>query len=194
MSEIKTTCSRCGTQFTAEVPQSVNAAASSDLKEQVRSGELFTRTCPVCGTVNLLKFPFLYYDTDERLMIVLSDAPLAAEGLPEGYTGRLVATVGDLIEKIKVFECGLDDIVIEMCKFVTCRELKKDVPLKFLKSDGSDGEMTFTYPENGQMEMLAVGFNVYEDCAGILGRNPLIRESASGLATVDQSWLSRFFR
>jgi hypothetical protein len=194
MSEIKASCVRCGTQFTAEVPQSVNAAASSDLKEQVRSGELFTRTCPVCGTVNLLKFPFLYYDTDERLMIVLSDAPLAAEGLPEGYTGRLVASVGDLIEKIKIFECGLDDLVIEMCKFVTCRELKKDVPLKFLKSDGSDGEMTFTYPENGQMEMLAVGFNVYEDCRGIIARNPVVAERAKGLAVIDEAWVSSLLR
>ena len=172
----------------------MNAAASSDLKEKVRSGELFKRDCPVCGTVNLLKFPFLYYDTDERLMLVLSDTPISAAGLPEGFTGRLVGSVGDLIEKIKIFECGLDDIVIEMCKFVTCQELKKDVPLRFLKSDGSDGEMTFTYPENGQMELLAVGFNVYEDCAGILRRNPLIRESATGLAVVDQAWLSRFFR
>ena len=192
--QILTTCSRCGAQITAEVPQSVNAAASSDLKEKVRSGELFKRDCPVCGTVNLLKFPFLYYDTDERLMLVLSDTPISAAGLPEGFTGRLVGSVGDLIEKIKIFECGLDDIVIEMCKFVTCQELKKDVPLRFLKSDGSDGEMTFTYPENGQMELLAVGFNVYEDCAGILRRNPLIRESATGLAVVDQAWLSRFFR
>ena len=192
--QILTTCSRCGAQITAEVPQSVNAAASSDLKEKVRSGELFKRDCPVCGTVNLLKFPFLYYDTDERLMLVLSDTPISAAGLPEGFTGRLVGSVGDLIEKIKIFECGLDDIVIEMCKFVTCQELKKDVPLRFLKSDGSDGEMTFTYPENGQMELLAVGFNVYEDCAGILRRNPLIRDTVSGLAVIDQAWLSRFFQ
>ncbi|MBQ6243387.1 MAG: CpXC domain-containing protein [Bacteroidales bacterium] len=194
MSEIKASCSRCGAQFSAEVPQSVNAAVSSDLKEQVRSGALFTRACPVCGTVNLLKFPFLYYDTDAHLMIVLSETPLAAEGLPEGYTGRLVHSTGELVEKIKVFETGLDDIVVEMCKFVTCQEMGKTVPFKFAGMDGADNEMTFTYPENGQMEMVAVGFNVYEDCAGILQRNPYIRESATGLATIDQAWLAKFFR
>ena len=194
MSSLLARCSHCGAEHSVSVPQSVNAAASSELKEQVRSGELFTRTCPVCGTVNLLKFPFLYYDTDERLMIVLSDAPLAAEGLPEGYTGRLVATVGDLIEKIKVFECGLDDLTIEMCEFVTCQELKKDVTLKFAGTDGADGEMTFTYPADGQMELVAVGFNVYEDCAGILQRNPQIRDSVQGLACIDQAWLSCYFR
>ena len=66
--------------------------------------------------------------------------------------------------------------------------------LRFVGTEGADGEMTFTYPENGQMELVAVGFNVYEDCAGILQRNPVIRESATGLASVDQAWLSRFFR
>ena len=105
-----------------------------------------------------------------------------------------MGSVGELVEKVKIFGCGLDDIVIEMCKFVTCQELKKDVTLRFVGTEGADGEMTFTYPENGQMELVAVGFNVYEDCAGILQRNPVIRDSATGLATVDQAWLSRFFR
>ena len=81
-----------------------------------------------------------------------------------------------------------------MCKFVTCQELKKDVALKFAGTDGADGEMTFTYPAAGQMELVAVGFNVYEDCAGILQRNPQIRDSVQGLACIDQAWLSRYFR
>ena len=176
------------------VPQSVNAATQPDLKEKVRSGALFAWSCPHCGAANLLKVPFLYHDSTERLMIVLTETPVSAEGVPEGYTGRQVRSVGELIEKIKIFDAGLDDITLEMCKFVTCQELRKEVPLKFVGLDGADGEMTFTYPEKGQMEMVAVGFNVYEDCAGILRRNPQIREGVSGLASVDQDWLSRYFR
>lgn len=189
-----TQCSRCGAQHSAEVPQSVNAATQPDLREKVRSGVLFTWRCPHCGTLNLLNFPFLYHDPAEHLMLVLTDTPLGADGVPEGYIGRQVRSVGELIEKIKIFDAGLDDLIIELCKYVTCQELKKDVPLKFVGTDGADGEMTFTYPEKGQMEMVAVGFNVYEDCAGILRRNPQIREGVSGLATVDQDWLSRYFR
>ncbi|MCR5350992.1 MAG: CpXC domain-containing protein [Bacteroidales bacterium] len=191
---IQTKCSRCGAEHNADVPQSVNATTQPDLKEKVRSGELFTWSCPHCGTTNLVKLPFLYHDPAEHLMLVLTDAPVSAEGLPEGYTGRLVRTVGELVEKIKIFDAGLDDVIIEMCKFVTCQELKKDVELKFVGTDGADGEMTFTYPSDGQMELVAVGFNVYEDCAGILRRNPQIRESVQGLASVDQVWLSRYFR
>ena len=194
MSSILAKCSHCGAEHSVSVPQSVNAATSPDLMEKVRSGELFTWSCPHCGTANLLKVPFLYHDPNERVMIVLTDAPMSAEGLPEGYTGRQVRSVGDLVEKIKIFDAGLDDLIIEMCKFVTCQELKKDVALKFAGTDGADGEMTFTYPAAGQMELVAVGFNVYEDCAGILQRNPQIRDSVQGLACIDQAWLSRYFR
>ncbi len=191
---IQTQCTRCGAAFEADVPQSVNVAKDPDLKEKVRSGALFTWTCPRCGAPNLLSVPFLYHDPDAHLMLVLSTAPLAAEGLPEGYTGRQVRSVGDLVEKIKIFDAGLDDLTAELCKFVTCQELKKDVALRFAGLDGADGEMTFTYPENGEMELVAVGFNVYEDCAGILRRNPQIRDSVQGLACIDQAWLARFFR
>jgi len=192
--EYRPHCSRCGIEFRAEVPQSVNTAKAPDLKERVRSGELFSWTCPHCGTVNLLQVPFLYHDPKEHLMVLLSDVPVSAENVPEGYTGRQVRTVGDLMEKIKIFDAGLDDLTIEMCKFVTCQELQKEVPLRFLHVEGADGEMTFTYPQDGQMELVAVGFNVYEDCAGILRRNPSIRDSVKGLALIDQAWLSRFFR
>ena len=191
---IAATCARCGAEHTAEVPQSVNVAASPELRERVRNGSFFTWNCPHCGTVNLLKFPFLYHDPQEHLMLVLTDAAVNADGVPEGYTGRLVRSVGELIEKIHIFDAGLDDLAVELCKYVTANELKKDVPLKFVKIDGADGEMTFTYPEKGEMQLIAVGFNVYEDCAGILQRNPHIRSAASGLVHVDQAWLAQFFQ
>ena len=191
---IKTACTKCGAEYSAEVPQSVNAATSPELKEQVRSGALFTWTCPHCGTANLLTFPFLYHDPAEHLMLVLTQAPLGAEGVPEGYIGRQVRSAGELIEKITIFDAGLDDLVIELCKYVTCQELKKEVPLKFLRTDGADAEMTFAYPEGGEMQLVAVGFNTYEDCAGILARNPQVRASARGLASIDQDWLRRYFQ
>lgn len=190
---ISSYCSRCGAQHSAEVPQSVNAEASPELKEQVRSGALFTWNCPHCGTANLLKFPFLYHDPQEHLMLVLTDAAVNAEGVPDGYTGRLVRSAGELIEKINIFDAGLDDLAIEMCKYVTSKELNTDAPLKFLKIEGADSEMTFTYPEKGEMQLVAVGFNVYEDCAGILQRNPRIRDAAKGLVSIDRAWLARYF-
>ena len=102
--------------------------------------------------------------------------------------------VGSLIEKVKIFDAGLDDAAIELCKYVTRSELGKDVPLKFLRTEGADNEIIFTYPEAGQMQLLAVGFNVYEDSRAIIGRNPSMQESLKGLAKVDSEWVEQFIR
>ena len=117
----------------------------------------------------------------------------------EGYTLRRVREVGDLVEKVNIHEAGLDDVAMEMCKWVTRRELSAknpemmDAKLRFLRMDGPDNEMVLAFPLNGQMQVVNIGFNVYEDARGILGRNPSIRPEA-GFAQVDAAWLDRFFR
>ena len=130
---------------------------------------------------------------DEHLLVCLSDRRLDIEGL-EGMQGRLVGDVGSLIEKVKIFEAGLDDVPMEFCKFVTRQEMGKDVDLKFLRLDGADHDIILTYPEDGAMQMLAVGFNVYEDCCAIVRRNPAVSASVQGLATVDRGWVEQFLR
>ena len=183
---------KCGKAFDVPVPTVVNVVENPDLKTRVTSGALFVASCPDCGTENLIKHPFLYLDTQARVLILLADADVDDSGMDRGMTVRKVSSVEELIGKVKIFDAGLDDVVIELCKFVTCRELGRDVDLKFLKMDGADNEIILTYPDKGQMEMLAIGFNVYEDCRGIVSRNPTHSEAGGGLATVDQAWLSRF--
>ena len=80
-----------------------------------------------------------------------------------------------------------------MCKYITCQEMKKSADLKFVKMDGADGELTFTYPQNGEMEMIVVGFNVYEDCAGIIRRNQDLQTSAREERRIDRDWISKHF-
>ena len=43
------------------------------------------------------------------------------------------------------------------------------------------------------MKVVSVGFNVYEDARGILGRNPSFRPDP-GFAVVDAAWLGQYFR
>ena len=182
-------CSRCGHEYTIQVWRHIDAVGDSQLKERVKSGSIFVRECPECGNRELVLSPVIY--RDEHLLLCLSDRPLQVEGL-DGVAGRQVSDVGSFIEKVKIFDAGLDDVTMELCKYVTRQELNKDVELKFLKTDGADNDIVFTYPENGQMQMLAVGFNVYEDARGILSRNPAIRPEP-GFALVDQAWLEGFF-
>lgn len=191
MQALKVICKKCGNSHDFEFTQSVNVAESPELKDKILSGEFFTWTCVECGTKNLINYPFLYHDSDSSLMILETSTNIKSEGLPEGYTGRIVRSFGDLIEKIKIFDSGLDDIIIEMCKFITLQEMNKELALKFLKLDGADSELVFAYPLDDKMELLSVGFNVYEDCAGIVKRNREMR--ATDLVVVDQNWIKRFF-
>ena len=46
---------------------------------------------------------------------------------------------------------------------------------------------------DGNMHGINIGFNVYEDCSGILRRNPSIAPD-KGFAKIDSEWLGRFFR
>ena len=120
------------------------------------------------------------------------------------YVLRFVDDPGDLIEKVKVFDAGLDDVVMEMTKYVSRLEVAESLKdraseivnasFRFLKLDGADNEITFAYPLDGAMQMVAVGFNVYEDCRGILKRNPAIAEAASGFVKVDTAFVGRYFR
>ena len=199
-------CSNCGKQTEVEVRQSINVALDPDLKARVKDGSLFVWECPYCGHRNLAKYQTLYHDPDAKLMVWLlpgADEPpkAVADAVKdlEGYTLRLVREVGDLIEKVNIHDAALDDTVLEMCKWVTRRELAAknpeaaDAALRFLRLEGADNDLVMAFPLNGQMQVVNIGFNVYEDARGILSRNPSVKP-AEGFALVDAAWIDQFFR
>ena len=213
-SQTEVHCCRCGARNTVAVHDNINVREELELKSQVLDGSAFMWECPHCGARNLVRSQTLYHDPDEKLMVWLTfgseeleervrDAYAGVEEL-KGYTARFVDDAGSLIEKVKIFDAGLDDVVIEMTKYVTrmelCESMKDSAeaiaaaPFKFLRLDGADGEITLAYPLDGRMQMAAVGFNVYEDCRGILKRNPSMAAAASGFAKVDAAFVGRYFR
>ena len=111
--------------------------------------------------------------------------------------------MGSLMEKVLIADAGLDDVVLEMCKYVTRLEMvqtaigaeQKDEFMAsvfhFYKSEGEDDSrvLTFMYGLGGQMQGVNIGMNIYQDCAGILERNPQIRP-AEGFARIDADWLA----
>ena len=199
-------CSKCGSSFEAASFQSINVASDPQLKERVRDGSLFVAECPYCSTRNLLKYNTLYHDPSAKLMVwLLPDGyePPAAvadavKDLP-GYTLRRVKEAGELIEKVCIADAGLEDTVMEVCKWVTRQELAAknpeaaEAPLKFLRLDGADRDLVMAFPLNGAMNVINVGFNVYEDAAGILSRNPGI-SPALGFSEVNAGWADGIFR
>jgi len=203
---VPVSCSHCHRPTEVEPVQRINTALDPELKARVRDGSLFVWECPYCGARNLLKYQTLYHDPEARLMVWLlpegqkppKEVEEAVKEL-EGYTLRRVREVGDLVEKVNIHDAGLDDVAMELCKWVTCRELSAKNPemlnakLRFLRMEGPDNEIVLAFPLNGQMQVVNIGFNVYEDARGILGRNPSLRPP-EGFAQVDSYWLNQFFR
>lgn len=186
-------CPSCGQSFRTSAYSSINVQEDPTLKESVLNGEALIAECPHCGSRQVIREPLVYIDPSEKILLCLTPEPLKADA-PEGFTARQVRDAGSLIEKIRIFDAGLDDIAIEMCKFVTASEMGKNIELKFFRTEGADTDLVFTYPSGGKMEMVAVGFNVYEDCCAIVRRNEVLTQNASGLATVDSEWLSSFMK
>ena len=203
---VPASCSKCHRTTEIEVRQSINVALDPQLKARVKDGSLFLWECPCCGQRNLARYQTLYHDPEAKLMVWLlpgdAQPPQAVEDAVkelEDYTLRRVRDVGELVEKVNLHDAGLEDTVLEMCKWVTRRELAAKNPaaatasLKFLRMEGADNELVMAFPLNGQMQVVNVGFNVYEDARGILLRNPAIRPDA-GFAEVDAAWIEQFFR
>ena len=206
-------CSKCGQQQTVTVYKSINISENPELKDKVRDGSLFLWECPHCGQVNLARYETLYHDPAAKLMVWLIPAGEISETQMQaitmhtkamgGYTLRRVNDMGSLMEKVLVNDAGLDDVVLEMCKYVTKMEMiQKSVSAEqkdeFLASDfhfyrceGEDQEciITFMYALDGQMLGVNIGWNVYQDCAGILERNPDVRPE-DGFAKIDAEWLA----
>jgi len=205
-------CRKCGQNQTVTVYRSINIAENPELKDKVRDGSLFLWECPHCGQVNLARYETLYHDPAAKLMVWLipegeiSETQMQAITMHTkamgGYTLRRVNDMGALMEKVLVRDAGLDDVVLEMCKYVTRLEMvQKSVPAEqkeefmatefhFYRSEGEDEGriLTFMYVLDGQMLGVNIGWNVYQDCAGILERNPQVRPD-DGFAKVDAAWL-----
>lgn len=206
-------CSKCGQQHTITICKSINVSENPELKEKVRTGELFLWECPHCGQVNLAKYETLYHDPQRKIMLWLAPAGEISQTQMEaiamhtkamgGYTLRMVDDMGSLMEKVLIDDAGLDDVVIEMVKYVTKLEMVQKMVDKeneaefmasrfnFYRIEGEDDArvLTFMYPFKGQMMGVNVGWNVYQDCDGILTRNPAMKPM-EGFAKVDSEWLS----
>lgn len=213
INEAMAPCSKCGEQHKVIVYRSINISENPELKDKVKDGSLFLWECPHCGQVNLAKYETLYHDPAAKLMVWLIPSGEISETQMQaitmhtkamgGYTLRRVNDMGSLMEKVLIADAGLDDVVLEMCKYVTKLEMvQKSIDAEqkeeflsstfhFYRSEGEGDEclLTFMYALDGQMLGVNIGWNVYQDCAGILSRNPQVA-SAEGFARIDADWLA----
>lgn len=190
-------CNKCGKEHTIEIYKSINVAQDPDLKAAVLSGEAFLWECPHCGQSNLAAYECLYHDPDARFMVWMlpfgepqgreKEAIMAQTKAMGDYKLRIVSNAGDLMEKVMVFDAGLNDRCIELVKYVARQELSGVSNLHFYRMQ--DDVMVFSGVKDGKMQGFGFGLNVYEDCSGIISRNEVL-SMEKGFERIDADWVA----
>lgn len=121
--EIKYTCPYCGKEFEIEIYHSVNSSEDPDLRDRCISGDIFQHSCPHCHSDFMIQNPLLYEDPEHKFVLWVSGndvgdlSSLSKPLIEKGYKLRRCATVKEFVEKIQIFEDGVDDIAVELAKY-----------------------------------------------------------------------------
>ncbi len=172
------TCPSCSEEGVMEICSSVNVDMEPKMKEKVGSREIFTYTCPHCHAKITVAYDFLYHDPQEQYMIYLlpngsehsfGDIESFKSERLSGYRLREVADINSLLEKIMLFDDGLDDRCIEICKLYLSEQYASQHKGKKLfgiyyngKSEEGDLLEFFLFGEEGEMCGTKLPVQVYD--------------------------------
>jgi len=206
------TCPDCKHQYDFTCWESLNATLNPKEKEQLLSGDLFNTECPACHTTYQVVYSILYHDMDHKVMtwLILNDEDIdsvnsfikSANGLEivddltmAGYKYRFVRTQDELREKALIFDCGLDDRVIEFLKVIYYAQFHDEKPDEIITQmyffnepsyriiifvEGSSATYSIDLSESLHNEIL-------ED------KRSLFDEKSNGALFVDREWAISFF-
>lgn len=135
-------CPICKRDHNAKLWRRIDVGAEKGAKEKLLKGEFFHFICPECGYASELHYGSLYVDRGIRELIYLAEekeaAPSEAEKAAEAAAAdlsfrkrgdsllRIVHSAEDLREKLLIFDNGLDDRLVEICKGVSLSQFPSD--------------------------------------------------------------------
>lgn len=158
--KVTITCPKCSASGEFVVWDTLNTEADVAANEFLLAGKLFTYVCKECKHKQVVNYDMLYHNVRNKYMItVVNSTDRAREAIDvynsmingealgvseedKNYKLRIVPSGNQLIEKIKIFDAGLDDRAVELMKlFIVMRFHKQspaaeigDVLLEFDKS------------------------------------------------------------
>lgn len=138
-------CPKCGKEHPFVVHESINTTIDPDLKAAVMDGSAFLFECPTCGEKTIFNYGFLYHQMEDKIFICYADSDKMAEDFYKMFTGdndkvtfeffikndyiiRIVRSQSELLEKIRIFDLGLDDRIIETLKLFALVSFMKSNP------------------------------------------------------------------
>ena len=175
-------CRFCRRKLPVTVHHSINVGLHPEHKQKVLDLSLFRFRCPHCGKTDILYYPTLYHDPEQRLMIQVFwreedfGQPLDAELRTlieimgqKDYRRREVFGYAELVEKIRIFDAGLDDFAIALLKTVHKLE-HPEVQTLFTEKTGDELYFMRVGEEGALPEALVVNTEAYERGAELAGK------------------------
>ncbi|MCM1497850.1 MAG: CpXC domain-containing protein [Clostridium sp.] len=217
MSEIskqKTMCPECGRIIEFDVWESIEIPYDAEQKEKVLDNTFFRVSCHNCRISFPVAYPCVYNDLEQRYLIWIapkldekeqadilnhnrklkSDAALRLA--QNAYTFRIVRNSNELREKIRIFDEGLDDRLLETLKLVYVPSIRKEI--------GAETVITGLYfdkhPKSGEYQWVVlaakreplvgrIDMSIYEDMKEKM--EAIIKEkTGEGLVRIDARWAS----
>lgn len=134
-SKQKVKCPNCGELGEVTVWNAVTVKDSPDLKADLLAGKINMFRCGTCGHKALMPTHLLYHDEEQRLLIsftpceenlrkrlyenvVETSKETGALEKFEGYNLRFVTEYNELLEKLLIFDAGLNDKAVEVIKLM----------------------------------------------------------------------------
>ena len=131
MKRIEITCPACGTKGEKQISSRICASKIDQQKKRsILDGEFFSWQCPNCDEQFFINSSFLYNDDKKRFMVYLVPGfkessykvPTVIKASDDYNTEesilRIVPGFSEFVEKIRIFEAGLDDRIVEAIKLL----------------------------------------------------------------------------
>ncbi len=204
MAEKRFECPNCGEPGAVKIDAIIRVSQNPGARDRVLCGAYFEWTCPKCDRQFLLDDVFLYYDDTRQFMIYYvpgyKETALPVPTLirtKDGFdyknsTLRVTTRFLDLAEKIRIFEAGLDDRLVEAVKlYCGINIAKAGQPADDILFEEKDDDDTlfFSVYRSGECMGLPVPIEGYlrvqSDLAPLLDPPP-----KDAFILVDQRWLS----
>jgi hypothetical protein len=198
MQEKKIECLACQATGVHSMPPMVNISAEPAIKERLLTGSFFEWVCPGCSRRYYGDDVLLCCNPDRNYCVYLvpgySDDTLP---IPTVYKSRCKGTLRvalsfvDFVEKLRIFEAGLDDRVIEAMKsvFATVSSQSGQPPVyqMLFEEISEDGNLGFFVQYEEDEMVIGLPREAYDRAAEDFG--PLFpKDDGSSFVKVDQSW------
>lgn len=196
-------CPKCGAHKQAKLYSSINTSDGGKLKGKILDKSLFTFVCDKCGYKASLGYPCLYHDIEKGIFIQLapdyssSDIDMLQQtvgGMDFSDIGdfklRVVGTIEELIEKIKIFDTGKDDRIIELCKLFISKsvmEQKPDFMISRVYFDTHDQDVFVIFDDKGDKLVIPVTKDFYKESVAVFG-DKIDDDDDGAFKIIDRSW------